>query len=235
MNPDRLAELEEERRFLLRSLRDLDVERGAGDVDEGDYETLRDGYTKRAADVLREIDAGRSSLPARRPGAWRHRLLAVAAVLALAVGAGIVVARSAGQRVGDEPLSGGGPTDDVGVLLADARALLGVDPLAAQQRYERVLELRPDQPEAVTYSAWLLFVGSGGASDELRTVAVDTARGQLERAVTIDPTYPDPHCFLAVIAARVDEDQAAAQAEVDACLALDPPAQVRDLVEGLVG
>ena len=33
MNPDRLAELEDERRFLLRSLRDLDAELDAGDVD----------------------------------------------------------------------------------------------------------------------------------------------------------------------------------------------------------
>ena len=32
MNPDRLAELEEERRFLLESIRDLDREREAGDV-----------------------------------------------------------------------------------------------------------------------------------------------------------------------------------------------------------
>ena len=36
MNPDRLAELEEERRFLLASIRDLDRERSVGDVDEAD-------------------------------------------------------------------------------------------------------------------------------------------------------------------------------------------------------
>ena len=33
MNPDRLAELEEEQRFLLRSLSDLEREYEAGDVD----------------------------------------------------------------------------------------------------------------------------------------------------------------------------------------------------------
>ena len=59
--------LEEERSFLLRSLRDLDAERAAGDVDEHDYVTLRDGYTKRAADVMREIDDGRARLPTAAP------------------------------------------------------------------------------------------------------------------------------------------------------------------------
>ena len=34
VDPDRLATLEEERAFLLRSLRDLEAERSAGDVDE---------------------------------------------------------------------------------------------------------------------------------------------------------------------------------------------------------
>ncbi len=64
-NPDRLAELEEERRFLLRSLADLEREHDAGDVDVDDYQTLRDGYTVRAASVLRSIDDGRSTAPRR--------------------------------------------------------------------------------------------------------------------------------------------------------------------------
>ena len=52
MNPDDLAELEEERRFLLTSIRDLEREHEAGDVDEHDFTTLRDGYVARAAAVL---------------------------------------------------------------------------------------------------------------------------------------------------------------------------------------
>ena len=55
---DRLAELEEERRFLLRSLDDLEREHEAGDVDDRDYETLQDGYTVRAAAVLRADRVG---------------------------------------------------------------------------------------------------------------------------------------------------------------------------------
>ena len=47
----------------------------------------------------------------------------------------------------------------------------------------------------------------------------------------LDPTYPDPQCFLAVIAAAADDDRAAARVEAEACLALDPPGLVRQLVE----
>jgi tetratricopeptide (TPR) repeat protein len=52
-------ELIEERDFLLSSLADLDAERDAGDVGEDDYTVLRDGYTARAAAVLRVLDRRR--------------------------------------------------------------------------------------------------------------------------------------------------------------------------------
>ena len=61
MDPDELARLEEERRFLLRSITDLEREYEAGDVDDDDYQTLMDGYTARAAAVMRTIDDGRAA------------------------------------------------------------------------------------------------------------------------------------------------------------------------------
>ena len=53
---DRLAELEEERHYLLRSLTDLEKEHDAGDVDDLDYHTLKDGYT---------VQRGRRAAPDR--------------------------------------------------------------------------------------------------------------------------------------------------------------------------
>lgn len=47
--------LQEEREFFLRSLRDLETEYEAGDIDEADYRVLRDDYVSRAADVLRRL------------------------------------------------------------------------------------------------------------------------------------------------------------------------------------
>ena len=63
-DPDRLAALEEERRFLLDSIRDIERERAAGDVEEHDFTVLRDGYVARAAAVLREIDEGKTAIEA---------------------------------------------------------------------------------------------------------------------------------------------------------------------------
>jgi hypothetical protein len=231
MNPDRLAELEEERRFLLRSLRDLEAEHDAGDVDDHDYETLRDGYTKRAATVLRSIDEGRAALPAVPSRRWGWRLAAVAVVVALGAGAGWMVARSSGQRLGGREITGGTAAADVATLLAQARALLNVDPLQAQQLYRRVLEQQPDHAEALAYSGWLLFIASSGASEDVRTMAVDTAKSQLTKAVAADASYADPHCFLAVIAANAENDKRTARREVDECLRLGPPADVRGFVE----
>ena len=176
MSPDRLAELEDERRFLLRSLRDLDAELDAGDVDIDDYATLRDGYTKRAADVLRDISKAKAALPARPPVRWSRRLAIAGVVLLVALGAGWLVARSSGQRLGDDDsVTAGGP-DDVAVVLAQARALIAADPVRAQSLYAQVLEARPDHPEALAYSGFLLFDASAGASEELRQTAVSAAR-----------------------------------------------------------
>ena len=55
LDPDEVAALEEQRDFLLSSLADLDREHEAGDLDDDDYEALRDDYTSRAATVLEEL------------------------------------------------------------------------------------------------------------------------------------------------------------------------------------
>jgi hypothetical protein len=233
VDADRLAELEDERRFLLRSLRDLDAERAAGDVDATDYETLRDGYTKRAADVLRSIEDGKAALPRKRRGRWRRNVIIATIVVAVAAGAGLLVARAAGQRTAGQTITGGAGGDDTAVLLSQARVALGVDVRTALGLYRQVLDRDPTNAEALTYSGWLLYIASGNAGEEARTTAVDVARQQMAKAVTADPGYPDPHCFLAVIATRQGDDTTTATTERDRCLALDPPAEVRSLMQQL--
>jgi len=228
---DRLAELEDERRFLLRSLHDLEREHDAGDVDDTDYDTLRDGYTARAADVIRAIDEGRAALPVRPLRSWGRTVASVAVVVAVAAMAGWLVARSSGERLAGDEISGGIPRDEVAALLAEARGVSGTDPLRAQELYDEVLRRRPEHPEALAYSGWLLVTISIGAGDEVRAAAIDTARDRLDRSVASDPDYPDAHCFLAVIVGREDGDAARARLEADRCLALDPPAQVQSLMD----
>ncbi len=234
MNPDRLAELEDERRFLLRSLRDLDAELAAGDVDAPDYETLRDGYTKRAADVLREIEEGKAALPPRRPTRWGRRAVIAAVVVAVALGAGWLVARSSGQRLGGDGGTEAGGPDDLGVVLAQARALIAVDPARAQSLYAQVLEETAGPPRG----AGLLRVPAVQRVGRCQRRAAREQRSrpprdQLARAVEVDPQYADPHCFLAVIATDAGDSEAAG-IERDRCFALDPPAQLRTLVDETV-
>lgn len=231
--PDRLAELEAERSFLLQSLRDLEAERAAGDVDDHDYGTLRDGYTKRAADVLRQIDAGRAALPTKRATSWTRRLAVLGAVVTVAVAAGWLMARSSGQRgVGDE-ITGDGAASDVATLLSDARTSFD-DPQRAIELYGQVLAARPDHPEALTYRGWLIFLVSQSAPSNQQAELVDRARQDLDAAIESDAGYADPHCFLAVIASEADDDADTARDQADQCLDLDPPAEVRVLMTPFV-
>jgi hypothetical protein len=232
-DPDRLAELEAERSFLLKSLRDLEAERAAGDVDDHDYETLRDGYTKRAADVLRQIEAGRAALPTKGATPWTRRLVVIGAVVAVAATAGWLMARSSGQRLPGDEITGDGAGSDVAALLSQARTSFD-DPQRAIELYGQVLAARPDHPEALTYRGWLIFLVAQSAPDDQQADLVDRARDDLGAAIDADAGYPDPHCFLAVIASEADDDTDAARDEANRCLALDPPAEVRSLMTPFV-
>ena len=117
-------------------------------------------------------------------------------------------------------------------MLAEARLIRAADPVAAMELYGDVLEAQPDHAEALTYSAWLLLsVAAQSSDDAIVADAVETARQKLSEAIDADPTYPDPHCFLSVIAAEFDGDADAARSERATCLALDPPADVRTMIE----
>lgn len=226
-------QLELERRFLLDSIRDLEREYEVGDVADDDFRALRDGYVARAAVVMREIEAGEES---RRPApgrSWRRRWATVAATLAVAIAVGMFVAQSAGQRLPGQSLTGGQPADEVAIQLAEARRMLNVGDLAnSQLAYERVQQLEPSNVEAATYAAWLEVLSADAASD---AAGVQEGIRLLAEASTLDETYADPHCLLAVALHNFtgESDPALVQREVDACLALDPPADMIPLIEGL--
>jgi hypothetical protein len=234
INPDTLAELEEERRFLLRSLTDLEREYEAGDVDRHDYEVLRDGYTARAAAVMRTIDAGVAALPPKRR--TRPAVLAawIVGVLVVASVSGWLVARSSGQRLAGQSMTGGAPANEVAVLLTEARALMATDPGAAFDRFQQVTALEPDNVEARTYSAWMLVISSRSITDDAqRRAALDAARVAFESVTADDPTYADAHCLYAVAAGAFFDptDADLARAQGDECLASNPPTEIRGLVE----
>ena len=228
MNPDQLAELEEQRRFLLRSITDLENEHQYGDVDDHDYETLRDGYTARAASVLRAIEAGHEQISQGRPR--RPKVLAawIVGTLVVASLAGWLVAHTSGQRLPGQSISGGLPGDAITQKLTEARQFLGVDPQQAIVRYLQVRELDPDNVEALTYIGWLVAQSGPDAAPS----GAEFLRG----AIKIDPTYADPHCFLAITSANFlrPADIPTARREAQACLDNNPPSQMISMIEGFV-
>jgi hypothetical protein len=233
MDPDRLAELEEERRFLLGSIRDLEKEHEAGDVDEADFTALRDGYVARAAAVLREIEDGRSALPAKPVRPWWRKLVIPAVTLAVGLALGLAVSQFAGQRLPGQTLTGGQPLDEVTTLLAEARASLANDPATAIAKYQKVIGIEPDNLEARTYMGWLVALnGQQVKNDDQVRQGIDL----LKEAATLDDSYADPHCFMAVASKRFlsTPDDATAAAEAQACLDRNPPANMRPMIQGLI-
>jgi len=184
-----LALLEEEREFLLRSLDDLDAEHAAGDVDEEDYRTLRDDYTRRAANVLRAIEGRRAKVAAPRRRSLAGTLAWVAGVLVIGVVSGVLLGRATGGRGGGE-LSGEIREDTRTLIVEAQRAFAEGDAERAIELYDEALAIAPGSVEALAYRGWIRY-RSGGEAD--RSLA------DLDEAIAVDPAFPDARIFRASI------------------------------------
>ena len=224
-------DLRHEQQFLLRSLRDLDNEREAGDIDDADYAALRDGYISRAAAITREID-GAAATPAVSRN-WVRRLLVVTCVIAVGAGAGIWVARQSGQRLPGQSSSGAIEQSTSG-LLASARQLNFSDPGKAIEVYSQVLKLEPDNAEALTYRSWILALTARAATGSVKHLALVTAVNDLLRAQKVDNQYPDAHCFLGIVYFRFLNNASLAKPQLDTCKAMNPPSEVQAFVDAIV-
>ncbi|MEZ5383002.1 MAG: tetratricopeptide repeat protein [Microthrixaceae bacterium] len=224
MDDRQRAALEAERDELAGALARLEEDAAAGDLDGEEADAVRDDLTLRLAAVLRRLDPALDAAAAGRPeGAaaeqagdaalvprWRRKgnLAVVAALLVVAAVAGVVVAQSAGTRAPGGPISGATGFND----RLDACRTLRNDSDAEIDCYERLLDERPDDLEALTYSGWALA----------RAGQVDEAKDRFDRVVQADPGYADVRVFRASVALRED-DAEAAQDELDAFWASDPP------------
>jgi hypothetical protein len=234
VNPDQLAAHEEERRFLLRSLDDLEREHAAGDVDDHDYQELRESYTVRAAATLRAIDESRSAIPVRPPVDWRRRVGGAGVVIVLIGVVWWALVASSAERLPGQQVTGLDPRGEQAALLAQARTLQVQQPGAAAALYEVVLADDPAHVEALTYRGWALSLdASNQATSEAETQMLMEGIESLFRATELDPGYPDPHCFLGIVLFTRLGLADDALPRIDTCLAAGPPADVRGLVEGL--
>ena len=227
--------LTEQLDFLLDSLRDLDRELEAGDIEPDDHATLRADYTARAAAIARQlsgtaIDHPDDTPPMPRPR-WRAAV-AVLVVVALAAGSGFLVAASSGQRLPGESLSGG-IEQSTASRLSSARQLNFSDPERAIKLYTEVLRTDPDNPEALTYRAWIVALTARNATGRIRDVAYATVLADLMKVRNSDPAYPDAACFLGIVWFRFMDDAAKAKPQIEECTANNPPQEVRQFVEGI--
>lgn len=219
-----MTELEGERDFLLKSIKDLDAEHDAGDIDEDDYTALRDDYVARAADVMRQIDGVAPATEAStRPSRTGRTLLTIAASIALAAGAGVALAKSVGSRSSGQEATGSLPSvnttssqlQQAGDLLQQGKAVEAI------KLYDKILKRDPKQPVALAYRGWLVRL-AGLKAEGL---------GYVNRAVEADPSYPDAHFFKGMMLWEDNGDPAGAVAEFRLFLSNNPPQAMVGLVE----
>jgi len=166
------------------------------------------------------------------PRPTARRRVIIVGVVVVAIGAGWFVANSAGQRLPGQSASGG-IEDSTASLLSQARQLNFSDPQQSIELYTKVLELNPDNVEALTYRAWLIALVARDASDDVKLIAVATALEGLQRATEIDPQYPDAHCFMGIVKFRFAGDAQGAKQALDLCEASNPPAEVAGFVDSI--
>jgi len=232
LDPDELAALEEERDFLLRSLRDLEAEHDAGDIDDVDYQALEDDYTARAAAVLRAIDARRAEFATRpAPRARRATVVAVVGIAVLAVLAGVLVARASGTRSSGESATGDVRLSTRDRLVeADQLAVEG-DAVGAIELYDEVLAVVPDDPDALAGKASLLLQAGTQSGDE----AV-TARGVdlLRQALAAHPEHHRALFEYGTYLLVVEGDTVEGARQFELLLAADPPPELAQPAQAIL-
>ena len=231
LGPDELAALEEQRDFLLTSLRDLEAEHSAGDVDDADYASLEDDYTARAADAIRAIEGHHALMASKgRRTSWTKRLLALAAVAVLAIGAGVYVAHSSGTRGAGETATGGTRQSSRDLLLKARQLQAQGQNLEAIKIYDQVLADDPADVEALTWRGWLLvLVSRCTPAGQDRQLLQNQALDYLHRALAVSPTDGTALVFQGVLLGDLGQP-AQALASLDAA----PAGSIPDFMSGTV-
>jgi tetratricopeptide (TPR) repeat protein len=222
---------DQDRSFVERSIADLEREHAAGDLSDEDLARLKRRYERRLA-VLDGIVA---PTPARARMSLGRRMGWAGAVLALAVGAGVFVAKSAGQRLPGDTTSKS-EANGTRQLLAEARSALGADRKAAAASFDKVLAIEPDNLEARTYRAWIerldlkAQVDAGAVTAESARPQYVAVADKLAAAAALDPTLADPRCFETVVRFRDLALALDARKTYELCVSANPSQQAQQLV-----
>ena len=232
LDPDELAALEEQRDFLLASIKDLDREHAAGDLEDDDYQTLKDDYTARAAEVLRAIDEQRAAFAdARRPRSLARTFAWVAGIALFALVSGVMVAKAMGARGAGETSSGGITVEETATQKANACIdKMSTDANAASECFEKLIAQDNENAVALAWSAWLLSLSADNFEGVDKATAQALAAVRLDTAVDVAPNYSYARAFRAVVAyrnGRLDDAEAYLQDFKDH----DPSADAAQVIE----
>jgi tetratricopeptide (TPR) repeat protein len=238
--------LEDQREFLLRSLDDLDNELLAGNIDPDTYRVLHDDYTARASKVIQTIEDGvKRKAPSPPQVSMVTRVVTIGAIVTFAVLAAILLANTVGQRRAGQQITGnakGTPTtvaaDDVTAAKAAvtaapksydariryARALyLSVLYPAALDEYIMAAKLDASQPEPLAYTGWLTALFAREEPDAAtRLQLFDAATSSLDRAISVDPTYPDSYVFKGLMLSQLQNQPCLGAAAFQQFLVIAP-------------
>jgi tetratricopeptide (TPR) repeat protein len=229
--------LEAERDFLLRSIDDLEVEREAGNIDDGTYRSLHDDYTARAAAVIRSLETGTDLTPPAPAGSSSlRRGLTIGGITAFAIIAAFFLAHAIGQRqpgqtiTGNSQVKGSATTttnpgqtlaalananpENYAAQIAYARYLLGAnDYTDALHEFGKSAQLDPSQPEPPTYAAWsaALLAEQVELKDPTESQPLFSASLQrLDEVIKDHPKYPDAYALKGVILFQFESNAKAA-------------------------
>ncbi|HWW44268.1 MAG TPA: hypothetical protein VN180_04285 [Acidimicrobiia bacterium] len=252
------ADLEAERDFLFRSLDDLEVEHSTGDIDDEAYQRLHDDYTARAAAVLRSLRDEVDARPEDAAPNLRRRILIIAGVAAFAVLSGVALAFALGARLpgqtssGNNQASGSVPQttaariqqldaaiarnpSDVTSRLLLAQYLEADNNLpGALQQYDAILKIQPMNFVAEAQEGRVLYLTSESGTASQAAYLDGLARADLDKAISLDPQYPDAHFFRAIVLAFEYQDYLGAQDDLQHYLVLAPNGQFADQVRALL-
>ncbi len=244
--------MSEERDFLLASLNDLELEYAAGDLDVDDYQQLKNDYTVRAADLIREIEgigkatsknsgskasvgpSAAGSKDTAMGGNSFGRLVGTAVgLLIFAVGAGWLLAQAVGERGASDGLTGALPESPREKVLTCQQLMSTGELRDSLVCFDEVLAEDPQNVEALTYKGWFLILASGSAQqagdEEAFAEFVALGERSLADAVAVDPSFPDARAFRAVVFSRLGREEEACM-ELSTLDDLNPAPMITQLV-----
>ncbi|MEO1063971.1 MAG: tetratricopeptide repeat protein [Actinomycetota bacterium] len=191
--------LEQRRDTLLRRLDELEADHRSGELSDDEFASLHDDATVQAAGVLRRLDGQvrRDERADRR--VVRLRWITAGAVVVAGIFAGVLVARTAGERLDGGTITGEQIERSSTALLTQARGEIAAgEPLAALELIDEVLERDGDDPDARALRGQILIAIP---DEELFAQGVN----ELDRALALDPEHPEALLFRGAIHRNLGE------------------------------